>query len=71
MSISIYAVNNSPYVEECKELGSVGDISVSECMSAVETNSSYTGQEIIDAVKSTKTAEKITELDILDRPLKP
>ena len=84
LAIPIVFVDNSPYSEECHELDNISNISVSECMSVVEMNPSYTGQEIIDSVKSAKTVEKITdsvksdkivekitELDILDRPLKP
>ena len=69
--MTFYMIYNSPYVEECYALGSVGNIKLSECMDVVEMNPSYTGQEIINSVKSTKTVEKITALDILDRPLKP
>ena len=69
--MTFYMIYNSPYIEECYALGSVGDIKLSECMDVVETNPSYTGQEIIDAVKSTKTGEKSTDFGILDRPLKP
>ena len=65
------SVNSLPFYEECKKLADVSDISASECMNVIDVNASHTGQEIVDAVKAHKIVETTTELEILNRLLKP
>ena len=69
--IALDFVNGVPYFEECADLRDVSDISLVECMSAVSVNNHYTGQEIIDSVKSVEITEEIDKLKILDRRLLP
>ena len=69
--IALDFVRGVPYFEECGDLSDVSDISIVECMSAVSVNNHYTGQEIIDSVKSVEITEEIDKLKILDRRLLP
>ena len=71
LAVTTDSVKSLPFYEECKKLADVSDISMSECMNVIDVNASHTGQEIVDVVKAHKIVETTTELEILNRLLKP
>ena len=59
-----------PFIEDCKTLSNISDISIHGCMSIV-LEKSHTGQEILDIYESTNIEKDISQHEILERNLVP
>ena len=68
---SIYVTTTDvPFIEDCKTLSNISDISIHGCMSIV-LEKSHTGQEILDIYESTNIEKDISQHEILERNLLP
>ena len=69
--ISLHSSASLPYYGECRNLAYISDISFQDCMGVVTLDRSYTGQEIIDLVKSGEIAENAERQEDLNSQLVP
>ena len=67
----VFMIFAIPFLDDCKNLSSISDISVDECMNLVSLEKIQTGQEILDVYESKLDINDISRYEILDRNLAP